>query len=319
MIGYRKAAPTTYVIHYQNGRVRREGAGLAFFYYAPGSTIVEVPQASADVPFAFNEVTSDYQPVTIQGQLTYRITAPRQAATLLNYATVPAGGYVTDDPQKLPERLVQTTQILTRAVVQRFTLRQALVSSEELVRAVLTELRASEAVALLGVELLGLVIVSIRPSPETQRALEAEARENLLQEADEAIYARRNAAVEQERRIRESELNTEITVQEKQRQIRETQMAADIAVERQRTVLIEARADNERKDADTRAYGLRATLEPLEDTDWRTLMAAGVGAGDARTMIAVAFRELAANAERIGELNITPDLLNSLLAPRREK
>jgi hypothetical protein len=108
-------------------------------------------------------------------------------------------------------------------------------------------------------------------------------------------------------------------VQEKQRQIRETQMAADIAVERQRTVLIEARADNERKDADTRAYGLRATLEPLEDTDWRTLMAAGVGAGDARTMIAVAFRELAANAERIGELNITPDLLNSLLAPRREK
>jgi hypothetical protein len=125
--------------------------------------------------------------------------------------------------------------------------------------------------------------------------------------------------VEQERRIRESELNTEIAVQEKQRQIRETQMAADIAVEQQRAVLVEARAENERKDADTRGYGLRATLEPLKGTDWRTLMAAGLGGGDARLMIAVAFRELAENAQKIGELNVTPDLLNSLLTPRREK
>jgi regulator of protease activity HflC (stomatin/prohibitin superfamily) len=180
MISYRKAAPTTYVIHYQNGRIRREGAGLSFLYYAPPSTIVEVPQASADVPFAFNEVTADFQPVTVQGQLTYRIVAPRQAASLLNYATRHGGGYVSDDPEKLPERLVQETQILTRSVVQRMTLRQALVSTEEIVRAVLTQLRASEAVAMLGVEILGLVIVSARPSPETQRALEAETRENLL-------------------------------------------------------------------------------------------------------------------------------------------
>jgi hypothetical protein len=226
---------------------------------------------------------------------------------------------VSDDPEKLPERLVQVTQILTRAVVQRMALRQVLVSSEEIVRAVLVELRGSEAVAMLGVEILGLVIVSMRPAPETQRALEADAREQLLRESDEAIYARRNAAVEQERRIRESELNTEIAVQEKQRQIRETQMGADIAVEQQRAVLVEARAENERKDADTRAYGLRATLEPLKEADWRTLMAAGFGGGDARTMIAVAFRELAENAQRIGELNITPDLLQTLLTPRREK
>src|SRR5688572_5621875 len=319
MIGYRKAAPTTYVIHYQNGRVRRAGAGLSFLYYAPSSTIVEVPQASADVPFAFNEVTADFQPVTIQGQLTYRIVAPVQAAALLNFATRHTGGYVSADPEKLPERLVQATQILTRAALQRLALRQVLVSSEEIVGAVLAGLRTSEAVAMLGVEVLGLVIVSMRPTPETQRALEAEAREQLLRESDEAIYERRNAAVVQERRIRENELNTEIAVQEKQRQIRETQMAGDIAVEQQRAVLVEARAENERKDADTRAYGLRATLEPLKDTDWRTLMAAGLGGGDARMMIAVAFRELAENAERSGELNITPDLLSSLLAPRREK
>ena len=61
----------------------------------------------------------------------------------------------------------------------------------------------------------------INPDPAVmRRALEAEAREALQRESDEAIYARRNAAVEQERRIKESELNTEIAVQEKQRKIR---------------------------------------------------------------------------------------------------
>ena len=320
MIGYRKAAPTTYVLHYQNGRVVREGAGLSFLYYAPASTIVEVPIGSTDVPFVFNELTADFQPITVQGTLTYRIAEPHKASALLDYSTLLVGPYASDDPEKLADRLIQTTQILTRTVVQRLTLREALVSSEAIVDVVLAELRTHEAVLQLGVEIMNLVISNIRPTPEIARALEAEAREALQRESDEAIYARRNAAVEQERRIRESELNTEIAVRQKQREIRETEMATDIAVEQQRTQLIDARAENERQDADSRAYALRATLEPLKDVDWRTLMAAGLGSGgDSRTMIAMAFRELAENATKIGELNITPDLLNSLIGGRKEK
>lgn len=317
MLSYMKAAPTTYVIHHQNGRVRRQGRGLAFFFYAPSSTIVAVPIASADIPFAFKETAADFQDVALQGQLTYRIADPVRAASLLDFSvSAAARTHTSDDPEKLPDRLVQTTQILTRAVVQRLPLREALVSSDGVVAEVLAALRASESVQMLGVEILGLVITSIRPTPEIARALEAGAREELQREADEAVYARRNAAVEQERRIRESELNTEIAVQEKQRQIREAQVAADISVERQRAVLIDSRAENERKDADARAYALAAILQPLRETDWRTLTAVGGAGGDAPTMIALAFRELAENAGRIGELNVTPDLLRSLLAAR---
>src|ERR1019366_3725274 len=54
---------------------------------------------------------------------------------------------------------------------------------------------------------------TVKPAPETSRALEAEAREALQRRADEAIYARRNAAVTEERLIKESELNTEIAVE----------------------------------------------------------------------------------------------------------
>jgi hypothetical protein len=193
------------------------------------------------------------------------------------------------------------------------------VSSEAIVVEVLAALRNAEPVRMLGIEVLGLTVLAIRPTPETARALEAEAREALQRESDEAIYARRNAAVEQERRIKESELQTEIAVQEKQRQIRETQIAADIAIEERRSALVERRGENERRDADARAYALAATLEPVRNVDWRTLMALSSGGADPRTMIALAFRELAENAGKIGEVNVSPDLLTALLAPSASK
>jgi hypothetical protein len=315
MLAYMKVPPTTYVIHFQNGRVRREGAGLAFWYVQPVSTIVTIPLASRDVPFAFSEVTADFQPVTVQGQLTFRIVEPRRLAALLDFSVRISGHYVSDDPEKLPERLVQTAQTIARSALERRALRETLVSSDAIVAEVLTGLRQAETVRMLGVEILGLTILAIKPTPEIARALEAEAREGLQRQSDEAIYARRNAAVEQERRIKESELQTEIAVQEKQRQIRETQIAADIAIEQQRSALIERRAENDRQDADARAYALRATLEPVRTVDWRTLMALSAGGADPKLTIALAFRELAENAGKIGEVNVTPDLLKSLLAP----
>ena len=314
-IAYLKTPPTTYVLHYKSGKVKREGQGLSFLYYQPTSTVVLVPMASADVPFVFNDVTADFQEVTVQGQLTYRVAEPRRLAALLDFSIRPSGTYVSDDPEKVPERLVQTAQILARSVVQAHALREVLTDSDALVSSVLPLLRESEVVRMLGLEILGLTVLALKPTPKIARALEAEAREALQGESDEAIYARRNAAVEQERRIRESELNTEIAVQEKQRQIRETQMAAEIAVEQQRAELIEQRSANERKDADTRAYALKTTLEPVRDLDWRTLMALGTTGSDPKLMIALAFRELAENAAKIGEVNVSPDLLKSLLAP----
>jgi len=315
-IRFMKAAPTTYVLHFRNGRVRREGPGLSFFYYAPTSTIVAVPLASIDAPFAFQETTADFQSVTIQGQLTYRITDAKRLAALLDFSIGPQGVYRSEDPRKLTDRLLHTTQTLMRAETQRLSLRDTLTSSGPLTTKVLTALKASESVAQLGIEILSLSLLSVRPTPEMAKALEAEAREALQRISDEAIYARRNNAVEQERRIKESELNTEIAVEEKQRQIRETRMAAEIAIEEQRSALMDQRVENERKEADSRGYTLETTLKPVRNLDWRTLMMLSPQGGDARTMIALAFQELATNAQKIGELNISPDLLNSLLPSR---
>src|SRR5947208_15123315 len=146
MLSFIKVPPTTYVLHYQNGKIRREGAGLSFFYWAPTSTIVAVPLASADVPFVFQEATADFQSVTIQGQLTYRVADPKRLASLLDFSVDKRRAYYSEDPRKLAERLVHSLQTLTRAITQELSLRAALVSPDAIVVEVLAKLRQSEAV-----------------------------------------------------------------------------------------------------------------------------------------------------------------------------
>src|SRR5262245_57413806 len=108
MLSFMKVPPTTYVLQYKHGKVKREGAGLSFLYYAPTSTIVLIPMASADIPFVFQEATADFQSVTIQGQLTYRVAEPTRLAALLDFSVDKRRGYSSEDPRKLPERLIHT-------------------------------------------------------------------------------------------------------------------------------------------------------------------------------------------------------------------
>jgi len=311
---YRKANPTDYVLHFSGGKLVREGAGLSFFYFRPSSTMVSVPLASANIPFVFNEPTADFQTLTVQGQITYRIKDPKQAAAMLDYTVDAKGRYLSDHYQKLPERLIYALQTLVRAEIQVMPLRQALVHGDTFTSGVLEQLKGSIEVTQLGVEILNLAILALTPTPEMAKALEAEAREALNRNADEAVYTRRNAAIEQERKLKENELQTELLVQTKRRELQEREMEAQIALETQKAALTDQKSENERKEADTRAYALQSVITPVQGLDWRTLMMLNPQGGDARNTIAMAFQELAANAQKIGELNISPDLLRTLVA-----
>ena len=100
--------------------------------------------------------------------------------------------------------------------------------------------------------------------------------------------------------------------------VRETEMASEIAVEQQRSTLVESRVENERKEAEARGAALRAVLDPVRDVDWRTLLAMQ-GSARSDLLIASAFDQFARNAEKIGQLNISPDLLTTLLQVEKEK
>lgn len=317
MLGFRylKVPATTFVLQYKSGKVIRQGAGLSFWYFAPTSVIAQIPISSVDVPFAFTEVSADFQDVTVQGNLTYRVAEPARLAALLDHTVDHWGRYRGNDPVKPGERLVQAMQTAARSFVQSQQLRKLLGASEGLVERISSSLSQSSTVLQLGIEVLDVSVSSIKADPEMAKALQAEARELLLKQADEAIYARRNTSVELERTIRENELQTEIVVAQKQRQVRETEMQAEIAVEQQRSALVETRVANERKEAESRGAALQSILAPVRDLDWRTLLAMQ-GNASASTLVASAFDQLSRNAEKIGQLNITPDLLTSLMNDR---
>jgi regulator of protease activity HflC (stomatin/prohibitin superfamily) len=337
-IKYIKAQPNTYLLQFKKGKVAKEGAGLSFFYFSPASSIVAVPLGSMDIPFIFNEVTSDFQEITIQGEITYKVSDPKRLSGLLNYTLEPNNNdYSSDDPEKLLKRIINQTQVMVRAELQGLNLKAALQSSEFLEGEITKGLADCEMINQLGVEILALSILAIKPNPETSRALEAEIREKLLMEADEAIYDRRNAAVEQERTIKENELNTEVAVEIKKREIRETKLEAERVVQEKRQLMkqdemtgkivleeknreyVSISVKNRKEEADAQAYGINAVMGAFKEIDPRILQALANMNMDPSQLIAAAFQNFAENASKIGNLNIAPELLRELLdgAPSR--
>src|SRR5476651_666909 len=277
----------TYVIHFKNGNILKEGCGLSFFYFAPNSSIVAIPMGSNDLPFIFSESTNDYQSVNIQGQISYKISKPKQLADVLDFTVNDYGQYKKNDIEKLNQRIINEAQTATSSYIHGIKLKDAIRSAKAIEERIIEGLKSSPAVGMLGIEILGANVLGISATPEMARALETDTREKLQQEADQAIYERRNFAVEQERKIKETELNTEIAVEEKQKQIaekkmesevqksdndrklREMKLTADIAVENQRKSLIEQKTENDRKEAETQGFIIETTLKPYKDMDWK--------------------------------------------------
>jgi len=291
---YFKGQPTDFIVRYSGGRPAGEGLGRAFYYWRFNTQVVAVPTQSQDASFVFNELTRDFQEVTLQGQVTFRIKEPKLAATLFNYSIDPISyTYLSDDHEKIGRRVANLVQIATRLEVTKRTLEETLRDAALLAAAVTQELHGGAKLAAMGVELLTADFLSVRPTPEVAKALEAELRESLLRKADEAIYARRAAAVDEERNIKEKELSS------------------DKALEEQRQGLIELQGTNELREAENhaRARAVSAKAEAdaaqMQLTVYREL--------EPRMVLAHAMRELGANAGSIGQLTITTELLAGLL------
>ena len=331
-IRYAKFEPTLYILKYKKGKIVSQGEGLSFRYRARTTTLVAVPVGSADASFIFSETTADFQEITIQGQITFRVSDPLKTSKMLNYTIDSYSlSYISDDPVKLPDRLINLAQIAAKGAVKDLSLKEAIVSSDSVAQKVFKELTEDSMVRNLGIQILSISIAAIKPNPETARALEAETREEILKESDEAIFRRRNYAVEQERIIRETELNTEIAVENKNREIQETRLGTEalaqqkqlemreseikfnIQAEEQNKTMVELKTHNDRMEADARAYALREIMRVYQEVQpdiLKALTAAGIDSG---RLMALAFQGIADRADKIGNLNITPDLLNTII------
>ena len=114
-------------------------------------------------------------------------------------------------------------------------------------------------------------------------------------------------------------MDAEKSVQQKMRELSEAEMAAKIALEEKNRELVSLASENAKQEADAKAYGISAVMNSLATTDPKTLQALATVGMNPGQLVANAFKELAENADKIGQLNITPDLLRELMGKGNSK
>jgi len=320
LFGWRhlRAEPSFHVLQYRGGKLKRTGRGLAFWFHPLSTSIAEVPCSDRDETFLFHARSRDFQDVTAQGTITYRVTDPQRLAARVDFSLDPVQGTYRKQPlDQLSQLLVQSAQQHAWAYLAATSVREILADGVEEIRdRVRTGLRGDTKLEAMGLEIVAVRISDISPTSELDKALQAPTHEAIQQEADEAIFQRRALAVEKERAIQENELQNRIELARRQSDLIEQEGGNN----RQR-----AEQESEAKRIDAEGSAARKRLEAeTEATSIRAVEQARVGVEKERMAI---YRELPAHvlmglaAEKaagamnnIEHLNITPDLLGPALA-----
>ncbi|MFJ2671505.1 SPFH domain-containing protein [Streptomyces sp. NPDC087525] len=313
-----RSAPTAHVRHHRRGRLVHDGPGLSFWFRALTAALSEVPVDDRELAMAFHARTADFQDVTVQSTVTYRISEPATAAARLDFSIDPETGAWRGAPlEQLATLLTETAQQHALDVLARTPLSAALADGVTAVRERISEgLAAEPRLPATGIEVVAVRVVAIRPEPEVERALRTPAREQIQQEADRATYERRAVAVERERTIAENELASRIELARREERLveqhgtnarreAEESAAADAVraeAEALRTVrLAKAEAEAARETGEARARAQSAWLRVHAETD-------------AATLHALAATRLAENLPHIESVTLSPDVLTGLLA-----
>lgn len=334
-IKYKKFEPTEYVMKVKKGKVVQKGLGLSFFYNTMTTSMMVLPATAFDASFAFDNImTSDFQSVSVQGDISYTITDYEKAARMVDFSYKNSKKEnqeaLNEAKQKMAKRIMNLAKVYVTKFISTKNVRTAIISGDALAADLRESMKQDETMQEFGLELVSISILGILAKPDTQKALEAATREEILKQQDDAIYKRRNAAIEQERVVKENELNTEIKIAEKEKEKREKEMETkrlvqekqaeldakklknDIQLEEENRRLVDLQTENEKKKSDAKAYDSEVLLKTFAGIDTEIVKALAASGMDSKALIARAFVEIGDKADKIGVLNVSPDLLETL-------
>jgi len=302
-----RGTPTVHVRHLRHGKLAHDGTGLSFWFRPRSAVLSEIPVDDRELPMLFHARTSDFQDVTVQMTLTYRVTDPALAAERVDFSLDPATGDWRGDPlAQVAGLLTESSQQHALDVLNRSPLADALIDGVRAVRDRVTEGLGGDArPAHTGLTVVDVRVVAIRPEPEMEKALRTTAREQVQQEADRATYERRARAVERERAIGENELQNQIELAKREEQLvvqrgtNARRQAEDAAAASR--IETEAKAEALLKMGEARAAAEAAHLAAYRDLPQSVLYG-------------LAAKELAGKLPKIDTLVLSPDLLTPLLA-----
>lgn len=318
MARHLRGAPTQHVRHLRRGKVVHDGTGLSFFFRPLSAVLSEVPVDDRELPLLFHARTADFQDLTVQASVTFRITDPDTACARIDFSIDPGTGRWRGTPlEQVGGLLTETAQQQVLGLIARSSLASVLADGLGQVRDQIHQgLTADSRLAETGIAVIGVRVIAIRPEPEMEKALRTPAREQVQQEADRATYERRALAVERERAIAENEMQNQIELARREEQLvaqrgaNARRQAEEAAAASQ--IDTEAQAARELRLAQVGAEGTRV-LGLAEAESEAAKLAAYAGLPQA-TLLALAVKDLAGQLPRIGTVVLTPDLIAPVLA-----
>ncbi len=317
LLRHLRSDPNQHVLRFRKGKLIRSGRGLAFWFHPLSASVSEVPMDNRELPFLFHGRSRDFQDTAVQGVITYAVTDPQTLADRVDFTIdLVSGKHLHKPLEKIAGLLTDLAQQFAYDYLVHTELRRILSDGVDDIRTRIADgLRDDAGLQELGLRLVSVRINSIKPEAEVERALQVPVREGIQQDADDATFQRRARAVEKERAIQENELQNQIELARREEQLivqhgeNDRKRAADAAETARITAESEARRIEIK--AGGRAAGITAT------------QAARIAAERDRMSIyrdfppdrlyGLAAQELAAKLQRIEHLNLTPDLLGTLL------
>ncbi|MFI6638345.1 SPFH domain-containing protein [Streptomyces sp. NPDC050504] len=313
-----RSAPTAHIRHHRRGRLAHDGPGLSFWYRSLTAALSEIPVNDRELTMAFPARTADFQDVSVQSTVTYRISDPAVAAERIDFSVDPDTGAWRGAPlEQLATLLTETAQQHALDTLARTPLSKTLVDGVATVRErIAAGLAAEPRLPATGIEVVAVRVMAIRPEPEVERALRTPARELVQQEADRATYERRAVAVERERAIAENELASKIELARREEQLVDQRgtNARRAAEESAAADAVHAEAEAARKVRIARAEAQAARELGEAQASARAAWLRVHAETDTATLHALAAAGLAENLPRIDSLTLSPDVLTGLLA-----
>jgi regulator of protease activity HflC (stomatin/prohibitin superfamily) len=328
-VSHYRGTGTGHVVHLRRGKVAHQGVGQAFWFRPLGTVLSEVPADDRELPLVFRGRTADFQEAAVQGSVTYRFADPLKAARRLDFGLDTATGAAQGTPlDQVAGLLTELAQQHALSLLASLPLATALAEGPAAVRARVAEgLSGDPRLGETGLEIVDTRIVAIRPEAEVERALRAPARELIQQEADRAGFERRAEAVNRERAIAENELQNRIELATREEQLVAQQGANERrkAQEVAEAARIKAVADAERvrigatAEAERVRIAVSANAQQARELGEAEALAAAARmrvyeGQDPRILLALAAQSLAGAMPNIGTLNLSPDVLTSLLS-----
>jgi regulator of protease activity HflC (stomatin/prohibitin superfamily) len=317
-INHLRSEASSHVIRYRNGRALQAGRGLAFWFRPLDTAIDEVPLDDQELTFLFHGRSADLQEVVAQGIVTYRVTDPETLAARIDFGIDLATGLHAKTPlDQIAARLTGLAQQHAWAVMAATPLRDLVADGVGRLRARIGEgLAADATLADMGLAIASVRVSAVQPSAEVEKALAAPTRERIAAEADEAAFARRAAAVDKERAIAENELANRIELARRTADLveregaNERRRAAEVAGAAR--IAAESKADTRKLGAEAEAASIRLVEAERNAAEsdriavYRDLAPA--------VLMGLAAREFAGKIETIEHLNLTPDMLGTLIS-----